>query len=234
VMPRTFPRRLAASCSAGRLCIVVAARARRLLAGTASDSCRWAAGDLVRNTLAPWLHLGQVPGRARTKRRLDSRHRSRARAHDVSRQSWTLGRPAGPTSAASWAEISTPIPRGLTQYLFTVPSEDLDVALHIEATRMRGLLDSATDWDKGARCDRAGSRSGSVEPRLQVVEKLAQACLPARRTRTMRSVRGLVDATRVRYARQFTTRVRTEQAILWWSHRDRAQTSVRDQSLFDE
>ena len=36
----------------------------------------------------------------------------------------------------------------LTQYLFTVPSEDLDVALHIEATRMRGVLDTPEDWDK--------------------------------------------------------------------------------------
>lgn len=36
----------------------------------------------------------------------------------------------------------------LTQYLYTVPSEDLDVALHIEATRMRGVLDQAADWDK--------------------------------------------------------------------------------------
>jgi len=36
----------------------------------------------------------------------------------------------------------------LTQYLFTVPSADLDVALHIEAVRMRGVLDSAQGWDQ--------------------------------------------------------------------------------------
>ena len=36
----------------------------------------------------------------------------------------------------------------LTQYLFTVPSEDLDVALHIEALRMQGVLDTEEDWDK--------------------------------------------------------------------------------------
>ena len=37
---------------------------------------------------------------------------------------------------------------GLTQYLFTVPSEDLDVALHIEALRMQDILSTADEWTK--------------------------------------------------------------------------------------
>ena len=36
----------------------------------------------------------------------------------------------------------------LTQYLFTVPSEDLDVALHIEALRMKDLLSTDEEWSK--------------------------------------------------------------------------------------
>jgi len=36
----------------------------------------------------------------------------------------------------------------VTQYFFGVPAEDLDVALHIEAIRMRGVLDSERLWQE--------------------------------------------------------------------------------------
>src|SRR5512146_2252151 len=36
----------------------------------------------------------------------------------------------------------------VTQYFFTVPAADLDIALHIEAVRMRGVLDSEGDWSR--------------------------------------------------------------------------------------
>jgi zinc protease len=38
--------------------------------------------------------------------------------------------------------------QNVTQYFFTVPAEALDVALHIEAIRMKGVLDSESLWDK--------------------------------------------------------------------------------------
>jgi zinc protease len=36
----------------------------------------------------------------------------------------------------------------LTQYFFTAPAEDLDIALHIEAVRMKGILSTEELWDK--------------------------------------------------------------------------------------
>jgi zinc protease len=35
----------------------------------------------------------------------------------------------------------------LTQYLFTVPSDDIELALRVEATRMQGLLVDPADWE---------------------------------------------------------------------------------------
>ena len=42
--------------------------------------------------------------------------------------------------------------QSVTQYFYTVPSDDLEIALHIEALRMRAVTDSAQDWreERGA------------------------------------------------------------------------------------
>ncbi|MGH8736559.1 MAG: M16 family metallopeptidase, partial [Burkholderiales bacterium] len=59
-------------------------------------------------------------------------------------------------SQAQLAEISAGIggdfdadtQQTVTQYFFTVPAQDLDVALHLEAIRMRGVLDEQSDWER--------------------------------------------------------------------------------------
>src|SRR5580700_3250724 len=51
-------------------------------------------------------------------------------------------------SAVMGGDFNANTRESVTQYLFTVPSEDVDVALHIEAARMQGVLDAQQDWDK--------------------------------------------------------------------------------------
>ncbi|HTZ99597.1 MAG TPA: pitrilysin family protein [Candidatus Aquilonibacter sp.] len=51
-------------------------------------------------------------------------------------------------SAAMGGDFDADTQQTVTQYFFTVPSEDLDVALHIEALRMKGVLDTDALWDK--------------------------------------------------------------------------------------
>jgi zinc protease len=55
-------------------------------------------------------------------------------------------------SAALGGRFDAATQQTLTQYVFTVAAEDLDVALRIEATRMRGVLDSEQGWrqERGA------------------------------------------------------------------------------------
>ena len=50
--------------------------------------------------------------------------------------------------AAMGGKFNADTQQTITQYFLTVPSADLDIALHVEATRMRGVLDSEKLWAK--------------------------------------------------------------------------------------
>lgn len=49
-------------------------------------------------------------------------------------------------AAAMGGDFNADTQQTVTQYFFTVPAEDLDVALHVEADRMRGSLDTEELW----------------------------------------------------------------------------------------
>jgi len=51
-------------------------------------------------------------------------------------------------SAAMGGDFDADTQQTATQYFFTVPAEDLDVALHIQSIRMRGVLDTESEWNK--------------------------------------------------------------------------------------
>jgi len=51
-------------------------------------------------------------------------------------------------AAAMGGSFNADTQQAVTQYMFTVPAEDLDVALHIEAIRMRGVLDTEELWNE--------------------------------------------------------------------------------------
>src|SRR5262249_14085733 len=60
--------------------------------------------------------------------------------------------PPASTGAAMGGEFDAATQQTVTQYMFTVPAEDLDVALRIEAIRMRGVDDDDAAWrqERGA------------------------------------------------------------------------------------
>lgn len=55
-------------------------------------------------------------------------------------------------AAAMGGRFDADTQQAVTQYFFTIPREDLDVALHIEAIRMQGVLDTDSLWgeERGA------------------------------------------------------------------------------------
>jgi zinc protease len=51
-------------------------------------------------------------------------------------------------AARMGGEFDADTQQTVTQYFFTVPSEDLDLALHVEAVRMQGVLDTDELWNQ--------------------------------------------------------------------------------------
>ncbi len=51
-------------------------------------------------------------------------------------------------TAAMGGDFNADTQQTVTQYVFSVPADDLEIALHIEAVRMRGVLDSETLWQQ--------------------------------------------------------------------------------------
>jgi zinc protease len=60
----------------------------------------------------------------------------------------------------------------LTQYLYTVPAEDIDVALHIEALRMAGVSDDEKAWDKERGAIEQEVAADLSTPSYKLYEKL--------------------------------------------------------------
>src|SRR5581483_5206937 len=66
----------------------------------------------------------------------------------------------------------------VTQYFFTVPAEDLEVALHIESERMKSVLARDADWEQERGAIEQEVAADLSSPRYILYTKLRQALYP--------------------------------------------------------
>ena len=76
-------------------------------------------------------------------------------------------------AAAMGGNFNADTQQTVTQYFFTVPAEDLDVALHLEAVRMRGVSRHRRALEGGARRHRAGSGGGPLQSSIRFLHAVA-------------------------------------------------------------
>ena len=108
---------------------------------------------IVKNTLAPVVttEVNYLVGSNETPEGFPGM--AHAQEHMMFRGSPGLSADQLSTIIASLGgEFNADTQQTVTQYFLTVPSEDLDIALNIEATRMRGVLDTDELWkdERGA------------------------------------------------------------------------------------
>jgi zinc protease len=148
-----LPRTLAALLVGAALALTCAAQNSNVVPGTRSIVLRATLANglkvvIVRNTLAPVVATSVnymvgsdeapagFPGTAHAQEHMMFRGGPGLSADQLANIGSIMG-----------GDFNADTRESLTQYLYTVPSEDLDVALHIEALRMTAISDAQSEWD---------------------------------------------------------------------------------------
>ena len=76
-------------------------------------------------------------------------------------------------SAAMGGNFNADTQQTVTQYFFTVPAEDLDVALHLEAVRMRGSLDTDDLWKEERPAIEQEVAAGPLQSAIRLLHAVA-------------------------------------------------------------